>query len=263
MTQLVYINDGRVVTDSLTVAEVFGKSHDHVIRDVKKQLQKLCEAGEGEWGVTNFGETTYQHPQNRQWYKKYDMTEDAFAIIAMSYTTPEAMKMKVRFLQEFKRMREQITFLTAPSYMIDDPIQRAQRWIVERQERDAIEAQRLLLEEKVTEQAERLTYLDEILQSQDVVCITQIAADYGLTAPQLNRILKDAGVQRKVGGQWVLTRKYLSQGYTKSHTFSIELEDGGKLVKMNTKWTQKGRLLIHEILTERGIEANRDRTLSA
>ncbi|MEE4577811.1 ORF6C domain-containing protein [Paenibacillus polymyxa] len=106
MTQLVFIENGRAVTDSLTVAKVFGKDHDHVMRDVRQQLNKLQEAGEAEWGVSNFGETQYQHHQNKQWYPKFEMTEDAFAIVAMSYTTPEAMKMKVKFLTEFKRMKE-------------------------------------------------------------------------------------------------------------------------------------------------------------
>lgn len=108
MNQLVFIHNGQVFTDSLTVAQKFNKTHDNVMRDIKVQLAKLGEAGEQEWGVINFEETHYQHPQNQQWYPKYDLTEDAFAIIAMSYTTSEAMKMKVRFLGEFKRMRQQI-----------------------------------------------------------------------------------------------------------------------------------------------------------
>ncbi|WP_025852826.1 Rha family transcriptional regulator, partial [Paenibacillus ehimensis] len=106
MTKLVFIENNRPVTDSLTVAEVFGKTHDHVMRDIRQQIEKLREAGEEMWGVSNFGEAQYQHQQNKQWYPKFNLTEDAFAIVAMSYVTPEAMRMKVRFLEEFKRMRE-------------------------------------------------------------------------------------------------------------------------------------------------------------
>lgn len=105
---LVFENNGDVVTDSLTVAEMFGKEHKHVVRDIEVQLEKLKEARELTWGESNFGQTQYQHFQNKQWYKKYLLTEDAFAIVAMSYITPEAMKMKIRFLQEFKRMKEYI-----------------------------------------------------------------------------------------------------------------------------------------------------------
>lgn len=59
-------------------------------------------------GQLNFEPTQYQHYQNKQWYPKFNLTEDAFAIVAMSYITPEAMKMKIKFLQEFKRMKEHI-----------------------------------------------------------------------------------------------------------------------------------------------------------
>lgn len=59
-------------------------------------------------GQLNFEHTQYQHYQNKQWYPKFNLTEDAFAIVAMSYITPEAMKMKIKFLQEFKRMKDYI-----------------------------------------------------------------------------------------------------------------------------------------------------------
>lgn len=108
MNQLVFIKENKAVTDSLMISEKFRKSHDNVMRDIRQQIDKLHEAGLGEWSVLNFEETHYQHPQNKQWYSKFDLTEDAFAIVAMAYITPEAMKMKVKFLQEFKRMKEQI-----------------------------------------------------------------------------------------------------------------------------------------------------------
>lgn len=36
MNQLVFIENGKSVTDSLTVAEVFGKDHKNVIRDIEQ-----------------------------------------------------------------------------------------------------------------------------------------------------------------------------------------------------------------------------------
>lgn len=106
MGQLVFIENNEVVTDSLMIAEMFGKDHNKVVRDIENQISKLKEAGEEKWGIANFGDTQYQHPQNKQLYPKYNLTEDGFAIVAMSYTTLEAMKMKVKFIQEFKRMKE-------------------------------------------------------------------------------------------------------------------------------------------------------------
>lgn len=39
--ELVFIENNRVVTDSLTVAEVFDKRHDSVIRDIENQIEKI------------------------------------------------------------------------------------------------------------------------------------------------------------------------------------------------------------------------------
>ena len=80
-----------------------------------------------------------------------------------------------------------------------------------------------------------------------------------MTAYKLNKILYEEGVQRKVGGQWLLYKEHMGKGYTKSETVTFTGRDGKEQVTMNTKWTQKGRLFIHNILTERGIIAVMDR----
>ncbi|EEK77755.1 ORF6C domain-containing protein [Bacillus luti] len=121
-SEFVFMEGNKVVTDSLTISQMFGKRHDHVMRDIEIQIEKLLEAGEQQWGITNFGETQYQHPQNKQWYDKYNLTEDAFVIVAMSYITPEAMKMKIKFLQEFRRMKEYIQKSQQQPKSIEDAI---------------------------------------------------------------------------------------------------------------------------------------------
>lgn len=102
-------------------------------------------------------------------------------------------------------------------------------------------------------------YVDTILESKGTMATSQIAADYGLTAQKLNKILHDGGIQRNVNGQWLLYAKHMGRGYTKSKTFQIVRSDGRPDTIMQTRWTQKGRLMIHEILTARGIEAVMDR----
>lgn len=102
-------------------------------------------------------------------------------------------------------------------------------------------------------------YVDTILASEDTLTITQIAADYGLSAKVLNKILNEQQIIRSVGGQWILYKKYMNRGYTKSETLEVERRDGSKKVVMQTKWTQKGRLKIHELLTALGYKANMDK----
>lgn len=101
-------------------------------------------------------------------------------------------------------------------------------------------------------------YMDFILSSAETMCISQIAADYGLSGHALNKILNEKGIIRKVNDQWILYKEHMNKGYTQSCTYRLQIIMGYK-VAVNTKWTQKGRLKIHEILTGMGIKANMDK----
>ena len=95
-------------------------------------------------------------------------------------------------------------------------------------------------------------YTDRILQNRGLVTITQIAKDYGMSGEAMNALLHELGVQYKQSDQWLLYAKYQSRGYTHSHTIDIVRSDGSPDVKMNTKWTQKGRLFLYNLLRMHG-----------
>ena len=123
------------------------------------------------------------------------------------------------------------------------------------QQKDAIlalESRNAIQEQIIHEMQPKADYTDMILQSKSVVNINQIAKDYGMTAQEMNKILHEIGIQYKQGGQWLLYKKYHSNGYTHSETFNITHRDGTPDVVMNTKWTQKGRLFLYEKLKEFG-----------
>jgi phage antirepressor YoqD-like protein len=99
-------------------------------------------------------------------------------------------------------------------------------------------------------------YVDRILSSNGTLAITQIAADYGMSAKRLNKILHEEGIQHLVGDQWILYIEYMPRGYTKSETIQIVRSNGRPDTRLLTKWTQKGRLMINDVLNRRGIYAN-------
>lgn len=108
----------------------------------------------------------------------------------------------------------------------------------------------VLLTQQVSESRPKADYYDKIMQSKSLVTITQIAKDYGWSAQQMNDKLHLLGVQYKIGHQWVLYAKYQDKGYTFSTTVDIKKKDGSNDVRMNTKWTQKGRVFIYTLLKE-------------
>lgn len=123
----------------------------------------------------------------------------------------------------------------------------------------ALQAENEAQKQAIADFEPKMQYLDTILSSQRTLTVTQIAADYDMSPKKLNKILHEAGVQRYVNGQWILYSKYMGKGYTKSKTINITRSDGRPDTVLNTEWTQKGRLMIHEILTARGIQAVMDK----
>ncbi|HEA6081553.1 TPA: phage antirepressor KilAC domain-containing protein [Staphylococcus aureus] len=116
--------------------------------------------------------------------------------------------------------------------------------------------QNLLLQQEIGELKPKADYVDEILKSTGTLATTQIAADYGISAQKLNKLLHEARLQRKVNKQWVLNSEHMGKSYTESDTIAIVRSDGREDTVLQTRWTQKGRLKIHEIMTEFGYEAN-------
>lgn len=96
-------------------------------------------------------------------------------------------------------------------------------------------------------------YTDTILKNPGLVTITQIAKDYGISGKKMNNILHDLHIQYKQSGQWLLYSEHHGKGYTHSETVDIKRSNGKEDIKMNTKWTQKGRLFIYELLKKNEI----------
>ena len=104
------------------------------------------------------------------------------------------------------------------------------------------------LEAELALAQEQARYFDIILESKGAVRVTQVAADYGMSAKKFNAILHDLGVQHKVNGQWILYKKHMGKGYVDSSTFDYRDKNGQTQVNMTTTWTQKGRLFLYELL---------------
>lgn len=108
---------------------------------------------------------------------------------------------------------------------------------------------RLIAEQQVNELQPKATYYDLILRNKSLYSVSQISKDYGMSAKKMNKLLHEFGVQFKQGGVWLLYAKYQDKGYTQTSTYALDEEHS----KVNTKWTQSGRIFIYELLKDKNI----------
>lgn len=112
--------------------------------------------------------------------------------------------------------------------------------------------EKLMLAQQVTELKPKADYTDLILSNKTLVTITFIAKDYGMSGLAMNKLLHDLGVQYSQSGVWLLYAKHQTKGWTQSETTEVVRKDGSEKLVMNTKWTQKGRLGLYELLKDNG-----------
>lgn len=123
----------------------------------------------------------------------------------------------------------------------------------EREEKNRLKLENAQQKQLIGELKPKADYTDNILNNKGLVTMTAIAKDYGMSANKLNQILHNLGIQYKQSEQWFLYSKYQNCGYTHSKTIELKHKDGTDFVRMNTKWTQKGRLFLYELLKKNGL----------
>lgn len=233
---------GQDVTTSLKVAEVFGKNHNHVLRDIENLS---CSDG---FRLSNFGHTPYVHPQNGQTYTMVEMTKDGFAFLAMGYTGAKAGEFKERFINEFNKreallknddfiLSRALTILNERTKVLEAEVSRK-------------DYQLQLAGETIKEQAPKVKYFEEVLDATSLMPSTVVAADFGKAANWLHKALKDRGIMWNVGGVWVLTAKYKDKGYTEVKPFPYYDSLGNLKTRNQTYWTEKGRHFLHTLFDQ-------------
>jgi Rha family phage regulatory protein len=106
MLNVVQIVDGKAVTTSRKVADVFEKQHKDVLRAIRD-----LEIPES-YRERNFTLTVYEQPNPSGGkpieHPEYLITRDGFTILAMGFTGKKAMEFKIAFINAFNTMEEEL-----------------------------------------------------------------------------------------------------------------------------------------------------------
>lgn len=232
---------------SLEIAEVTGRNHKDVMRSIREM--------EDAWAKVNgrkFALVEYKDAKGEM-RPCYSLNKTECLYIATKFNDEARAKLVLRWeeLETKERNQYQVPQSFAEALMLaakqQEQIEEQQRQL-EANSKEIVE-----LNGAIAEMEPKVTYVDMILASKETVTTTQIAQDYGQSAKAFNVLLRNFGVQHKVGGQWVLYAKHLPFGYVQSDTFPIVHKNGKNGTVMHTKWTQKGRLFLYEELKKHNI----------
>lgn len=227
--------DGILVVSSRIVADGLGKRHDNVLRD----LDNILTHSEMSALILLSNYTDNKGEIRRE----YLLTKDGFLLYMFSIRGYE--EFKLAYIREFDRMKEELEKIQVKqitekeSYLLN--ILKANN---ELERAVAINEYEVGYIKPLEHKGE---YVDSVLLSETLLTTTQIAKDFGLSAIKLNKILHEQGVQYKQSGQWLLYAKYLQEGLCQSNTYLCE--DGE--ARFLTKWTQKGKMFIYNLLKEK------------
>jgi anti-repressor protein len=186
------------------------------------------------------------------------LTEDGVYEVLMQSRKPIAKKFKKEVKAVLKSIRKYGAYMTAEKIeeVLTNPdmiIQLAMKLKEERAGKEKLKTENLQQKQFIRELKQKADYTDMILQSKDLVTITQIAKDYGMSGNKMNQLLHNLKVQYKQNGQWLLYADYHAKGYTQSETIHFKHSDGRADTKMITKWTQKNRLFLYNLLKQSSV----------
>ena len=172
----------------------------------------------------------------------YAMNIDMAKEICMIQRTEKGKQARQYFIECERRLKGQEQPVTLEQQM-------AQGLLAAQKLLDAAKLELAQSKQIINELQPKASYYDLILQSKSLMSVSKIAKDFGKSAVWLNRKLEEKKVQYSQGGVWLLYQKYADKGYTQSTTHAIDDEHS----RLLTKWTQKGRLFIYEMLKGDGI----------
>lgn len=245
------VNGKKIPTvSSLQVAEIFGKRHDHVLRDIRQVLTQVPEI----FIKSNFG--VFEYPVRRgfgtEMVKAYLLSKDGFTLLTMGYTGEKAMKFKVAYINRFNEMEEQLanrvpddpTSLGLPDFR--NPVEAAKAWALAIEEKQEVEGRLAIAEPKAA-------VYDEVV-APNVLTLTDFCRRLeGINIMAVKRSLCAANVFYVApdGGYRVYARyrdTHFAEKFDKdygSRTFHV-LPEGQKLL---TRLYHEGKLIMKKGFT--------------
>ena len=185
-------NNNIKTIDSREVAQMLGKTHSALLKDLQgssdgKTVGIIPTLEKSKFDLSKYFIPSTYTAGTRQ-YKCYLITKMGCELIGNKQQGEKGILFTAKYVERFNEMEQLI-----PSYMIQDPIERAEQWIREQKEKKLLEAQ--------------------IKQDKPFVAICKERIDKG-ECVSLTDITKGLGLKRGQISKWAKANGYLSKQHT-------------------------------------------------
>ena len=194
---------------SLEIAELTGKQHNHLMRDIRnmeRAWEKVTQS--------RFGLSTYKDSTGRT-LPCYQLTKTECLYIATKFNDEARAKLVLRWeeleMEDVRRKREEVRCLPEPEEI-------------------------LRLADEII--GEGLRMLNE--DAEDTLTATQVAKTFNMTVWDFNQVLSDMGIQYRRHGRWNLSDDLEGRGLTALRTHVSYSLKGEKKVRHYMTWTMTG-----------------------
>ncbi|SMC56871.1 phage regulatory protein, rha family [Fulvimarina manganoxydans] len=229
-----YTRDGRVFTNSMHVAEFFGKLHNTVLRDIRMLVLS------DEFREYNYVQTLVCKGSGavERSTPVIEMTRDGFMFLCMGYRGEKAGLIKERYIAAFNRMEEELRRLMANPAPAPDLTDAATLRSVLLGYTERV----LALEEKVEEMTPQVQALSRISESGGSLCITDAAKDLKLRPKLLFDFLRSRRwIYRRTGSNSdIAYQDKIESGLLEHKTTTITRSDGSEKTVSQVRVTPKG-----------------------
>lgn len=131
MNEIVYLKNDQALTDSLKVAEMFGKRHDNVLKAIDSLNETLLKSEER----SRMFIASRRKAEDGQFHRMYLMNRDGFSLLVMGFTGKKALEWKLKYIDAFNQM-EKIVTEKQTSVWIET---RQQGMLIRKEETDVLE----------------------------------------------------------------------------------------------------------------------------
>lgn len=227
---LMVIESSNVLTmSSIEIAELTGKRHDNVVRDIKAMFEQL---GDSEGLLKS--EDTYVNPQNGQKYKCYSLPKEETICLIAGYNA----QVRMRIIKRWQELEEKQTPATPKTYI------EALEKLLES------EKEKLVLKEELKAAEPKVEFVNNYVDAKGNKTFRGLVKMLNVNEREFRNWLHDSKIMYRLNGAWMPYSEYLHKGYFEVKTG----EKDGKSYSL-CYFTPKGEVWIAEKWNKRNTVA--------